>query len=38
MKMKPVDAKFSTYSDFGIENSDKDPKLKARDHVKIVKI
>ena len=35
--MKPPDVKSSTYLDFGVENSDKDPKLKAGYHVIISK-
>ena len=37
INMKPVDVKFSTYIDFGIENNDKDPKFKVGDHVRISK-
>ena len=35
--MKPVDVKLSTYIDFGIENNDKDTKLKVGYHVRISK-
>ena len=35
IKIKAVDAKSSTYIDFGIENNDKDPKFKIGDHVRI---
>ena len=37
IKMKPVDVKLSTYIDFGIENNDKDTKLKVGYHVRISK-
>ena len=38
MKMNPVDVKFSsTYTEFDKENSDKDPKFKVGDHVRISK-
>ena len=38
MKMNPVDVKFSsTYIEFDKENSDKDPKFKVGDHVRISK-
>ena len=35
--MKPVDAKPDTYTDFHVENNDKDPKFKADDQVRISK-
>ena len=35
IKMKPVDVRSITYTDFGIENNDEDPKLKVCDHVRI---
>ena len=35
IKMKPVDVKFRTYIDFGIENNEKNPKFKVGDHEKI---
>ena len=35
--MKAVDAKFSTYIDFGMENIEKDPKFKVGDHLRILK-
>ena len=35
IKMKPVDVKFRTYIDFGIENNEKNPKFKVGDHKKI---
>ena len=37
IKMKPVDVNNNTYIDFGKEVNDKDPKLKAGDHVRISK-
>ena len=33
--MKPVDTKNNTYIDFKKEVSDKDPKIKVGDHVRI---
>ena len=36
-KMKPIDVKDNTYIDFGKEVSDKDPKFKVGDHVRISK-
>ena len=35
--MKPIDAKLSTYIDFGIEDNDKDHKFEVSDHVRISK-
>ena len=35
IKMKPVDIKSSTYTDFGIEDNEKYPKLKVVDLVRI---
>ena len=35
IKMKPVDAKSSTYIDFNIENSDKDPKFEVGDYLRV---
>ena len=35
--MKPVDVKDNTYIDFKKEDSDKDPKFKVGDHVRISK-
>ena len=35
IKMKPIDVKTSIYTDFDIENNDKDPKFKVGDHVRI---
>ena len=35
--MKPIDAKSSTYIDFGIEDNDKDHKFEVSDHVRISK-
>ena len=37
IKMKPVNVKSSTYTDFGIENNDKDPKCKVVEHAIISK-
>ena len=37
IKMKPVDVKLSTHIDFNKENSEKDPKFKIGDHVRISK-
>ena len=37
IKMKTIDIKTSTCIDFDIENNDKDPKIKAGDHVRIPK-
>ena len=37
IKMKPVDVRSITYTDFGIENNDEDPKLKVCDHVRMSK-
>ena len=31
--MKPINIKRNTYIDFGVENSDKDPKFEVGDHV-----
>ena len=36
-KMKPVDVKNNTYTDFGKKGNDKDPKFKAGGHVRISK-
>ena len=36
-KMKPVDVNSGKYTDFDVENNDKDPTLKVGDHVKISK-
>ena len=36
-KMKPVDVNSGKYTDFAVENNDKDPTLKVGDHVKISK-
>ena len=33
--MNTVDVKSNTHINFGIENNDKDPKFKTRDHVRI---
>ena len=35
--MKPVDVRSITYTDFGTENNDEDPKLKVCDHVRMSK-
>ena len=35
IKVKPVDVKSSTYTDFGIEDNEKYPKLKVVDPVRI---
>ena len=35
--MKRIDVKTSTYVDSDVENNDKDPKFKVRDHVRISK-
>ena len=35
--MKPIDVKLITYIDFGIRNSEKDPKFELVDHVRISK-
>ena len=37
IKMKPVDVKPSTYTNFNQENNKKDPKFKVGDHVRISK-
>ena len=37
IKMKPVDVKDNTYTDFKKEINDKDPKLKVADHVRVSK-
>ena len=37
IKMKPVDVKACTYTDFGIENNDNDPKFEVEDQVRISK-
>ena len=37
MKMKPIDVKDKTYTDFKKESNDKNPKLKIGDHVRISK-
>ena len=37
IKMRSVNVKSSKYIDFGIENNDKDPKVKVGSHVKISK-
>ena len=37
IKMKPVDVRSITYTDFGTENNDEDPKLKVCDHVRMSK-
>ena len=36
-KMKPIDVKDNTYTDFGKEINDNDPKFKVGDHVRISK-
>lgn len=33
--MSPIDVKSCTYSDFGMENNDKDPNFKVDDQVRI---
>lgn len=35
IKIKPIDAKTTTYIDFEVENNDRDPKCEFGDHVKI---
>ena len=35
--MRLTDVKTNTYADFGVENNDKDPKSKNRDHKRISK-
>ena len=35
IKMKPVAVKSNTYTDFDIENNDKDPKFEIGDHIRI---
>ena len=35
VKMRSTDVKSSTYIDFGVENSDKDPMFETGDHVRI---
>ena len=35
IKMKPIDVKDNTYTDFGKEVNDYDPKFKVGDHVRI---
>ena len=37
IKMKPIDVKFNTCTDFGIENNDKNPKFEVDNHVRISK-
>ena len=37
IKMKPVDVKSNTYTNFGIENNDKNPKFKVGDNVRMKK-
>ena len=37
IRMKPVSVKPSTYTKFGIENNDKDPKFKVGEYVRISK-
>ena len=37
IKMKPIDVKSSTYFDFEIESTDKDPKVTVRHHTRISK-
>ena len=37
IKMKPVDAKSSTYIDFNVENYDKDPKFEVGDYLRVSK-
>ena len=37
IKLKPTDIKRSTYTDYDVENNDKDPKFKVGNHVKILK-
>ena len=37
IKIKPIDAKTSTYTDFGIKINEKDPEFKVGDHVRISK-
>ena len=36
IKMKPVDVKSNTYTSFGIENNDKNPKFKVGDNVRML--
>ena len=38
IKMKPVDAKDNTYTNFGKEVNDKDPKFKNQEKVRIEKV
>ena len=38
IKMKPIDVKSSTYIDFGMENNNKDSKVKVGDHLRIKKL
>ena len=38
IKMKPIDVKSSTYIDFGVENNNKDSKVKVGDHLRIKKL
>ena len=35
IKMKPVNVKSSTYTDFGTKYTSKDPKFKVGDHMRI---
>ena len=35
--MKPFNVKLRLYIDFGVENNDKDPKIKVGEHVRISK-
>ena len=37
IKMKPIDVNDNTYTDFGKEVNDNDPKFKAGDHARISK-
>ena len=37
IKMKPIDVKDNTYTDFGKEVNDNDPRFKVGDHVRISK-
>ena len=37
IKMKPINVKTSTSIDFDVETSDKDPKFKVGDHVRLSK-
>ena len=37
IKMKPIDVKNDSFAEYNEESNEKDPKLKARDHVRISK-